>query len=57
MLQKDAKYNHSDISAMSRGTLNKLKERISNSNSSDEMIQFHYDDLIIRIEKILDPKS
>ncbi len=57
MMEKDAKFKHSDINAMARGTLKKLKASIEEASSNEESIQFHYDDLVNRIDNILDPNN
>ncbi len=58
MMQKEDKYNHSDISAMARGTLNNLKIKVSSAKAraQDEISKLHLEDLEIRITDILEPK-
>lgn len=47
----------SDVSALVRGNLNLIKKELtSKANSSDLTNQYHYEDLIFRIDKALDPK-
>lgn len=50
--------DQSDISAFVRGSLSDLKSRLAKKvNSGDQASKYHYQDLIFRIEKTLDPKS
>ncbi|WP_292009224.1 zinc-dependent metalloprotease [Chryseobacterium sp.] len=47
----------SDVSAIARGNLNTIKkELLAKSNTSDLVNKYHYEDLVFRIEKALDPK-
>ncbi len=46
----------SDISALVRGNLNTIKKELSIKSSSDTVNKYHYEDLVFRIEKALDPK-
>lgn len=47
----------SDVSPVVRGNLQKLKNKlVAGKNSATEKIRYHYEDLIFRIEKALDPK-
>ena len=46
----------SDISALVRGNLNTIKKDLSAKSSSDLVNKYHYEDLVFRIEKALDPK-
>ncbi|WP_144281745.1 zinc-dependent metalloprotease [Chryseobacterium echinoideorum] len=47
----------SDISSIARGNLNAIKKDLSAKISSGDLVnQYHYEDLIFRIEKALDPK-
>jgi hypothetical protein len=57
MIQNEKnEYEHSDIPAIARGTLNEIKNKIASSGSNDTMSQYHLDDLTMRINMILDPK-
>ncbi len=57
MMAKGDKYAHSDINAMARGTLTKLKSKVTSAkNRGDEMTKYHWMDLEVRIGDILDPK-
>lgn len=48
----------SDVSPVVRGNLQKIKNTfIAKKNTVAESIRYHYDDLVFRIEKALDPKS
>ncbi|KQR93798.1 hypothetical protein ASG01_08010 [Chryseobacterium sp. Leaf180] len=46
----------SDISAFVRGNLNTIKRDLQARTSSDTATKYHYEDLIFRIQKALDPK-
>jgi hypothetical protein len=46
----------SDISAFARGNLNTIKRDLQARTSSDTATKYHYEDLIFRIQKALDPK-
>jgi len=53
----DNKTDRSDVSAFVRGNLNKLKSDLkAKGNTSDTANKYHYEDLVFRIEKALDPK-
>ncbi len=58
MITKSDNVKHSDVIAMSRGTLEKLKTLTiaAKVKSKDEMTKFHLSDLEARIDAILDPK-
>ena len=46
-----------DISALVRGNLNTIKKDFSTkANVADLVNKYHYEDLVFRIEKALDPK-
>ncbi len=47
---------NSDVSAIVRGTLKTVKDDLLTKSSSDLINKYHYEDLIYRIEKALDPK-
>lgn len=50
--------DQSDITAFVRGKLSDLKSKLAlKSTSGDKATQYHYQDLVFRIEKTLDPKS
>lgn len=55
MNEKDSKYMRSDIVAIARGTLASIKSSISGRSGSN-MNGYHFQDLQVRIDKILDPK-
>lgn len=48
--------DRSDISAIARGNLNSIKKEISAKTDADMVNKYHYEDLVFRIEKALDPK-
>ncbi|WP_419869747.1 zinc-dependent metalloprotease [Chryseobacterium sp. CT-SW4] len=49
--------DQSDVVAIARGNLNTIKKEFSTmSNTSDSINKYHYEDLVFRIEKALDPK-
>ena len=57
MIQNERnEYEHSDIPALARGTLNNIKSKIEGAQSTDTMSQYHLDDLAKRIDMVLDPK-
>ncbi|GLR17433.1 zinc-dependent metalloprotease [Portibacter lacus] len=55
IMEKNDKYKRSDINAMARGTLTKLKSKVS-GQGNDQMNRYHFEDLKVRIDNILDPK-
>lgn len=47
----------SDVSAIVRGNLNTIKKDLAAKTASDDLVnKYHYEDLVFRIEKALDPK-
>ena len=51
------KGDNTDVTAFVRGNLNTIKKDIqSKTNSSDLATKYHFEDLVFRIEKALDPK-
>jgi hypothetical protein len=48
--------DRSDISAIARGNLNSIKKEISAKTDANMVNKYHYEDLVFRIEKALDPK-
>ncbi len=53
----NTKSDKSDVTAFVRGNLvNLVKDLKSKANTSDLAAKYHYDDLVFRIEKALDPK-
>lgn len=49
--------DNTDVSAFARGNLKTLKNQLSGKTSSGDLsTQYHYQDLVYRIEKALDPK-
>ncbi|PQJ18575.1 zinc-dependent metalloprotease [Nonlabens tegetincola] len=48
----------SDVPSIVRGQLNEIKKiaRRNNARTSNKVVSFHYEDLIARIERTLDPK-
>ncbi|MBT8219284.1 MAG: zinc-dependent metalloprotease [Bacteroidia bacterium] len=56
MKLEDAKYSQSDIKAMARGHLKSLKQLLASSNYDSGINSFHVDELINRIDQVLDPK-
>ena len=55
---KDDKYDQSDIKAMARGTLKGLKGEVNSASGrmSDQVSKYHLEDLVERIDMILNPK-
>jgi len=49
-------YDRSDVSAIARGNLNSIKKEISAKTDANMVNKYHYEDLVFRIEKALDPK-
>lgn len=47
---------NSDVSAIVRGTLNTVKEELLVKSDSDIINKYHYNDLVYKIDKALDPK-
>ncbi|MFP3598928.1 zinc-dependent metalloprotease [Chryseobacterium sp. SIMBA_029] len=48
--------DRSDVSAIARGNLNSIKKEISVKTDANMVNKYHYEDLVFRIEKALDPK-
>ncbi|WP_315058168.1 hypothetical protein, partial [Chryseobacterium indoltheticum] len=47
----------SDVSAVVRGNLNTIKKDLIAKTASNDLVnKYHYEDLVFRIEKALDPK-
>lgn len=46
----------SDVAAIARGNLNTIKKELSVKADPDTVNKYHYEDLVFRIEKALDPK-
>jgi len=47
----------SDVSAIVRGNLNTIKKDLAAKTTSNDLVnKYHYEDLVFRIEKALDPK-
>ena len=46
----------SDVAAIVRGNLNSIKKELAGRSASDSVVKYHYEDLVYRIEKTLDPK-
>ena len=46
----------SDIAAIARGNLNTIKKELSVKTDPNTVNKYHYEDLVFRIEKALDPK-
>jgi len=46
--------SQSDIRAMARGELRTLKSMAQSATASDTMTRYHYQDLVARIDEILD---
>jgi hypothetical protein len=53
----DNAVEHTDIKAIARGTLKELRTRISRASSNDKLTKYHFEDLVARIDKILDDKK
>ncbi len=47
---------HTDIKALGRGTLTDLRVRLKSATSRDKLTRYHIDDMVARIDKILDVK-
>jgi len=48
--------DRSDVSAIARGNLIMIKKELSAKTDSNTINKYHYEDLVFRIEKALDPK-
>jgi len=48
--------DRSDVSAIARGNLTMIKKELSAKTDSNTVNKYHYEDLVFRIEKALDPK-
>ncbi len=48
--------DRSDVSAIVRGNLTMIKKDLSERKDSNTVNKYHYEDLVFRIEKALDPK-
>ena len=48
---------NSDVIAVVRGTLKDLRNELKTKSSNDNMIRYHYEDLIYKLDKALDPKN
>ena len=46
----------SDVAAIARGNLNTIKKELSVKTDPNTVNKYHYEDLVFRIEKALDPK-
>ncbi|MDG1571548.1 zinc-dependent metalloprotease [Robiginitalea sp. M366] len=59
MAMEDGKMNSSDIKAVARGTLSTLKKDLEKAASRyrDQTSKFHVQDLVARIDNILDPQD
>lgn len=49
-------FDKTDVSAIARGNLNTIKKELSAKTDSNTVNKYHYEDLVFRIEKALDPK-
>lgn len=49
--------DNSDVKAVVRGTLNSLKNDLKSRPASDAVVKYHYEDLVYRLEKALDPEN
>jgi hypothetical protein len=47
---------NSDVTAVVRGTLKSIKDEAAQKTATDLINKYHYDDLVYRIDKALDPK-
>jgi hypothetical protein len=57
MKLEDNEYEHTDIKAMARGTLKSLRDSLTLASFSDQMTQYHVEDLVERIKMILEPQK
>ncbi|MBK8699624.1 MAG: zinc-dependent metalloprotease [Saprospiraceae bacterium] len=48
---------NTDIKALARGTLKDLRSRFEKAGSRDKLTRYHLDDLVARIDKILDDRK
>ena len=48
---------NSDVKSIVRGTLNDLRKELAGLNSADTVTRYHYEDLIYKLDKTLDPKN
>jgi hypothetical protein len=51
----DNEYQHTDIQALARGSLKELKDELSAASIENKITRYHIEDLIKRIDHILDP--
>ncbi|KQT15323.1 hypothetical protein ASG31_15460 [Chryseobacterium sp. Leaf404] len=49
-------FDKNDVSAIARGNLNSIKKELLSKTDSNTVNKYHYEDLVFRIEKALDPK-
>lgn len=49
--------DNSDVKAVVRGVLNELKNELTAKSAADAITKYHYDDLVFRLEKALNPRS
>ncbi len=49
-------FDKTDVSAIARGNLNSIKKELAAKTDSNTVNKYHYEDLVFRIEKALDPK-
>jgi hypothetical protein len=59
MEEEEAKYDQSDIKAVTRGMLDRLREDLKKSagRQKDDISKFHLQDALARVEKILEGKE
>jgi hypothetical protein len=50
----DNSVEHTDIKALGRGTLMDLRTRLKSATSRDKLTRYHIDDMVARIEKVLE---
>ncbi|MEG0760950.1 zinc-dependent metalloprotease [Chryseobacterium sp.] len=49
-------FEKTDVSAVARGNLNSIKKELAAKTDENTINKYHYEDLVFRIEKALDPK-
>ena len=49
--------DNSDVKAVVRGTLNTLQNELKSMPADNAITKYHYDDLVYRLEKALDPDN
>lgn len=48
---------NSDVKSIVRGTLNDLRKELKTRSAADNVTRYHYEDLVFKLDKALDPKN